>query len=369
MSTRFHELKEVLQAARCAVNIESNALGHLDSDIDQVFYDACNLAFESRDLMQLFESKCERALSNVDTIMLHLKDGQIKRASNRLRNLHQMSLTMQEKSLETVKKFNFFYENVHGITKSMHEQKDTDKERLGNQLETTLTKSRRELSVLTERKEQAKKKGKELQEEKMVVVLDRSSIEEVLSWFSSLTFKIISYFEVKVEVQHPTMEEENSLGQSVEAFEIASKMQQDSVQDVIQLQTKRSKMVKEKSNLEIIVNCMEKIMILMDNLKVTVLDISSFWRQLQKCCFIVAENTELALTKIEIDTEKKSYLEHPGVEESMKKFNALWNVLKEVCTESKEELKELADALKSAYTETLSPEEAMSYVQTNSCTY
>ena len=100
LSSRFHELKEALQTARCAVILEKDAFGCLDRDIDEVFYDACKLAFESRDLMQLFESKCERALCNVDTIMLHLKDGQIERAAKRLHSLHQMSLTMQEKSAE-----------------------------------------------------------------------------------------------------------------------------------------------------------------------------------------------------------------------------------------------------------------------------
>ena len=146
LSTRFHELKEVLQTARCAVNIESDAFGHLDNDIDQVFYDACNLAFESRDLMQLFECKCEQALCNVDTIMLHLKDGQIKRAANRLRNLHQMSLKMQEMSAEMVRKFVSFSKNILEITKRMCDLKNVDRERLDKTLEeidSLLMKSRK----------------------------------------------------------------------------------------------------------------------------------------------------------------------------------------------------------------------------------
>ena len=367
LSTRFHELKEVLQTARCAVILEKDALGRLDRDIDQVFYDACDLAFESRDLMQLFESKCERALSNVDTIMLHLKDGQIKHAANRLRSLHQMSLTMQEKSVEMVKKFRSFSKNILEIARWMCEQKNVDKKRLDNllqEIDLQLMRSKMELNELTETKEQAKK-AKELQEKKMAMALHKSSMENVLSWFSSLTVKITSYFKMKVEVQCPDTKVEIRLRQSEEAFEEASKKQQDSAQDVIQQITKRRKVVKERSNTEILVRCMEKTVRLMDNLKVSVLETSSFWRHLQNCCSTVAEDTELVLDKIETCTENTSCLDHPGVEDSMQKFNALWKLLKEVCTESKEELKKVAEALKSAYTEILSPEEAMSYVLTN----
>ena len=367
LSTRFHELKEVLQTARCTAILEKDALGRLDRDIDQVFYDACDLAFESRDLMQLFESKCERALSNVDTIVLHLKDGQIKHAANRLRSLHQMSLTMQEKSAEMVKKFRSFSKNILEIAKWMCEQKNVDKERLDNllqEIDLQLMRSKMKLTELTETKEQAKK-AKELQEKKMAMALHKSSMEKVLSWFSSLTVKITSYFKMKVEVQCSDTKEEIRLRQSEEAFEEASKKQQDSAQDVNQPKKKKKKVVKERSNMEILVRCMEKTMRLMDNLKVSVLEMSSFWRHLQNCCSTVAEDTELALDEIETCTENTSCLDHPGVEDSMQKFNALWKLLKEVCTESKEELKKVAEALKSAYTEILSPEEAKSYVLTN----
>ena len=370
LSTRFHELKEALQTARCAVFFKNDALGRLDRDIDQVFYDACKLAFESRDLMQLFESKCERALSNVDTIMLHLKDGQIECATNRLRSLHQMSLTMQEKSVEMVNKVNVSSKFIHEITKRMQE-KDIEKERLDNllgEIDLQLMKSRRELKEHAERKEQAKKE-KELKEKKMAMSPDKSSIEEFLSWFSSRTIKITSYFKMKVEVQHPDTKEEENLGQSVEEFELASKKQQDSVQDVIQLQTMRTKMVMEKSNMEIIVSYMKKTTTLMDNLKVTFSDLSSFWRELQDSFSTAAKDSELAMAEIKTDPKNTPpCLEYPGVEESMKKFNALWKVLKELSTESKEELKKVADELKSAYTEIISPEETMPYVQTKTCT-
>ena len=205
LSTRFHELKKVLQTARCAVILEKDAFGCLDRDMDQVFYDACKLAFESRDLMQLFESKCERALSNVDTILLHLKDGQIKRATNRLHSLRQMSLTMQEKSAKMAIQFESFSENIHKITSWMREQKSVDKERLGNLLEeidSLLMKSKRELNEHEKMVEQAKK-VKELQQKKMAMALHKSSVEKILSWLSSLTFKITSFFEIRVELQRP----------------------------------------------------------------------------------------------------------------------------------------------------------------------
>ena len=250
----------------------------------------------------------------------------------------------------------------------MSEQKNADKKRLSNLLEeidSQLMKSRRELYELTERKEQAKKK-KEFQQKKMAMALHKSSMEKVLSWFSSLTIKITSFFKMKVEIQHPDTKEEIRLRESEEAFEEASKKQQDSAQYVTHQKTKRTKVAKERSSMEILVSCMEKTVRLMDNLKVSVLDMSSFWRHLQNCCSTVAEDTELALDEIETYTENTSCLDHPGVEDSMQKSNALWKLLKEVCTESKEE--KVAEALKSAYAEILSPEEAMSYVQTNSCT-
>ena len=155
LSTKFDELKIILQTARCTAIIEKDTLGHLDKDMDQVFYDAYKLAFESRDLMQLFESKCERALSNAGTIMLHSKDGQIKRAANRLRSLYQMSLTMQEKSAEMVKKFVSFSKNIHKITSWMREQKCADKKRMDNllkEIDSQLLKSRMELSEHTKSK-------------------------------------------------------------------------------------------------------------------------------------------------------------------------------------------------------------------------
>ena len=156
-----------------------------------------------------------------------------------------------------------------------------------------------------------------------------------------------------------------SLDRSVKKIKKASKKQQDSNQDYMQLRSKRRKVIKEESNMEILVSCMEKTVRLMDNLKATVLEMSSFWKHIQNCCSTVAEDTELVLDEIETGTENKSCLDHPGVEDSMQKFNALWKVLKEVCTESKKELKKVAEALKLAYTEILSQEEAMSYVLTN----
>ena len=366
LSTRFHELKEVLQTARCAVALESDALGHLDRNVDEVFYDACKLAFESRDLVQLFESKCERALFNVDAIMLHLKAGQIERAASRLQSLHQMSQDMQEKSAEMVRRFLSFSQDVHEITKRMREHKNVDGDRLDNILhviDSLLKKSRRDLNEHKEMKEQAKK---ELQEKKMAMALDnKRAIEYFLKCFNSLSLNIYSFLEMKAEVHHSdTDEEENSLHQSEEAFEIASKKQHDSVQGVVQLQTMRTNVIKgTKSNIDTFVSCVEKSVRLMDSLKLTVDDMCSFWKHLKECCSTAAEETDLALKEIEPNPE--SCLEYPGVEESMQKFNAFWKALKEVCTESKEELKEVAEALKSAYTKILSPEEATSYVQTN----
>ena len=201
---------------------------------------------------------------------------------------------------------------------------------------------------------------------KMAMALDKSSIEKVLSLFSSLTLKITSYFEIIVEVRSPDTKEENVV-LSAEKYQIASKKQQDSVQDVIEIQTKRTTVVMEKSDMKMktIVNCMKKSITLMDNLKMTVLDMSSFWKHLEGCCCSVAEDTNSTLEDISLDPGNKFYLEDSGVKDSMYKFNALWKVLKEVCTESKKELKKVAEALKSAYTEILSPEEAMSKVQAN----
>ena len=371
LSTRFHELKEVLQAARCTVTLESDTLGHLDKYIDEVFYNACKLAFESRDLVQLFESRCERALLDVGTITLHVKAGQIKRATGRLHSLHEMSRDMQKKSAEMVRRFLSFSQGVHEITKRMRDQKNVDRDRLDNMLhdiDSLLKKSRRELNEHKEMKEQAKK---ELQEKNRPLSPDKQGSEYFFKCLKSLSVKIYSFLEMKAEIHHSdTKEEESSLRRSAEALEIASKKQQDSVQEVIQLQTKRTNVVKgKKSNIDTFVSCMEKSVRLMDSLKITIDDMCSFWKHLEECCTTTAEETDLALKDIKPDPEKnKSCLEYPGVEESMQQFNAFWKGLKEVCTESKERLKEVAEALKSVYMKILSPEEAMSYVQTNSRT-
>ena len=365
LSTQFHELKDVLQTARCAVILENDTLGHLDRDIDQVFYDACRLAFDSRDLMQLFESKCERALFNVDTIVHDLKNNRIEQAAIRLYSMYEMSHTMEEKSYEMIQKFTSFSEKIHEFTKLMSEQNNADKRRLGNllvEIDLQLMKSRRELKEHAERKEQAKKE-KELQEKKMDAARHKSSMEEVLSLFSSLTFKITSYFETKVEVwRSDTKEEEKSLSQSVEALKLATKNQQDSVQEVITRQTERTNMVKEMSNMDVLVGCMQKSVRLMDSLKVTVDDMSSFWKHLQECCSTVSEATKFAMVNIKTDSKAESIMDNSGVKKSMEYFDALWKVLKEVCTESKEELKKVAEALKSAYTKMPSPEDAKQHV-------
>ena len=364
LSDRFHELKDVLQAARCTVILESDTLGSLDESIDELFYNACKLAFESRDLVQLFEINCERALLDVGTIMLHLKAGQIKRATCRLQSLHKMSLSMQKKSAEMVNKFSSFSKDAREITKKMREEAIGDTDVLDNlmiDIDSLLMKSMMELNEHKKMKEQA---IKELKEKKMTMSPDKEGIEYYLKLFNSISFNIFSILEMKAEIHHSDFkEEECSIRQSVEALEIASE-KYDSTADELKWQAKRRSVVKD--NIDTFVSCIEKSVKLMNSLQITVDDMCSFWNFLEECFCTTTEQTDLALKDIQPDSDKnKSCLEYPGVEESMQNFEAFWKALQEVCTESKAELKKVAEGLKSAYMKVLSPEEAKSYVQIN----
>ena len=79
------------------------------------------------------------------------------------------------------------------------------------------------------------------------VARDRHGIGSFLKHFNSLRVYVYSVIEIKAS---DFKEEESSLRQSKEAFEIASKKPHDSVQGVVQLQTKRTDSVKGRPNID-----------------------------------------------------------------------------------------------------------------------
>ena len=137
-----------------------------------------------------------------------------------------------------------------------------------------------------EMKEQANKRAPRK------VAREKRGIGSFLKHFNSLSVNVYSIIEIKTS---DFKEGESSLRQSEEAFEIASKKPHDSVQGVVQLQTKRTDLVKGRPNIDIFVSCMEKSVRLIDSLKIPVDDMCSFWKHLEQCCTTVAKETDLAL--------------------------------------------------------------------------